>query len=189
MSDHGINVTYKAGTGFDEFWITVGADDPDTWLARNSAVANQIAEHAANTATFIRAANAVARELPGAVQVTTEQAPAQPVASSQPVATAQPAQPTVPADAGGGALPPGVNIYRGPQADNPQYEDLYIAGVEFKLAQALKAEIAGPRGHKFQSGKSSFLKFNGKDAPYTTRPENESLVRSFIAANAHLNVG
>lgn len=187
MSDHGINVTYKAGTGYDEHWITVGADDLATWEQRNEAVVQAIADKAAHTAATVRALSAVARGgiLPtppdgggtaGQVQA------ASPVVTQQDVSSTP--APSLAVVAGG--IPQGISIWTGPQANNPQYDELFISGVSFPLQQALKAEIAGPRGHKFQSGKSSFLKFNGKGEPLTTHKQNETLVRNFIAANAHL---
>lgn len=191
MSEHGINATYKAGKDYDEAWVTIGADDPETWLARNQAFRDYISQAAAETAAEFRASNVAVRQL-GAKTFTNldgneYQAPAQQVPQGVTHAPAQPVQQqAAPLQAVQGGLPAGVTIGTGPQADNPQYEELFIGGLSFKMAQALGNEIKGPNGHKFRSGKSSFLKFNGKDSPHTTSTQNETLVRNFIAANAHL---
>lgn len=205
MSDHGINVTYKAGSGYDDFWITVGADDPNTWAARNDAVCVAIADAAANTAAMIRAANAVAKELPGAVTVSHQQpaaalppatvsasgvaapapgalAPSAPSTPTQVVASEAPAQSAAPASppqaVAGGELPANVRIWQGPNPEKPQYTELFIDyPYNQAFSNALKAgmEAAGQK-----------LFWNKTAKARVTNPRNESLLRSLVAQNSAL---
>lgn len=185
MSDHGINVTYKAGTGYDEHWITVGADDQATWEARNEAVVQAIADKAAHTAATVRALSVVARGgiLPD--QPANVPATAQAQATPTQVSQESPSTPAPSLAVVEGGIPPGISIWIGPQASNPDFNELFIDGVSFPLQKALKEEIA-KNGHVFKSGKRSFLKWTAKGEPLTTVTQNETLVRNFIAANAHL---
>lgn len=200
MAEHGINVTYKAGTGYDEFWVTVGADDAETWMQRNAAVSNAIAAQAANTAATIRALNAVARETGGVEVVHQEQAaapspaaaPAQPapngnVATTLPAAgvASTPATPTPaaapaspPLSVVEGELPASVRIWQGPNPERPQYTELFIdypynAGLSAALKSGMEA--AGQK-----------LFWNKTAKARTTRPENEALLRSLVVQNKHL---
>lgn len=185
MSDHGINVTYKSGAGYDAHWITVGADDEETWHERNDAVTRSIAAAANDTALIVQgvgepnpvgmqeAVQRVASEL-GGVEVH---------ASPENVPTSN----VVPINQGaeqGGGLPEGVRVYVGPQPDNAQYKTLFIDGIDYPTKEELN-KIIETQGYKYpKSGKSSFLKFNGKDQPYTTPTQNEALVRQFLSARA-----
>lgn len=182
MSDHGINVTYKSGAGYDDFWITVGANDADTWDQRNTAVHQAIAETAAGTAAMIRAVNAVAKQLPGAVTVSSEPPPATVASSPAPVATqpaaAVPAAVSPPLSVVQGDLPANVKIWQGPNPEKPQYTELFVDWpFNQPFADAVKAgmEAAGQR-----------IFWNKTAKARVTKPANEALLRQVIVANKHL---
>lgn len=181
MADHGINVTYKAGAGYDDFWITVGADDSETWLLRNAAVAGAIAESAANTAAMIRALNVVARETGGvsvqhAASPSSAAAPAQAEPVQTPTQSAAPASP--PLTVVEGDFPANVKIWSGPNPERPQYTELFI---DYPYNQAFSNALKA--GMEAQGQK---LFWNKTAKARTTNPRNEALLRSLVVQNKQL---
>lgn len=169
MSDHKINATYKAGTGYDEAWVTVGADDPEEWMELNGAFREQIAQQVAETAAEYRALNVVVRGGLGAAPVE-QSAPAAQQQAAPAAAQAEPA----------GDLPEGMKMWKGPNPKKPQYPHVFFSTENYSAPfnEAMKAQFKEKTGR--------WLGYDGESKARHADVEHEGLIRSLIAANAHL---